>query len=169
MCPNLDPPQLRRRQSFVIRKSRTAIVLAAVIPPHFLDAENAFAEGKDDLPHSSWASTLETPVWMHNTNATADVSPCNGIFAILDQHKACAQIAIIMNGRGLSPPPPFGLRSLYAHTSYHLTWHRASMMHRSHKLATISSYSGCPLGLSPNGHFFHHSRWTYSNTIVQKS
>ena len=52
---------------------------------------------------------------MHNTNATADTSPCNGIFAILGQHKACAQIAMIMNGRGLSPPPPFGLRSLYPH------------------------------------------------------
>ena len=42
---------------------------------------------------------------MHNTNATADVRPCNGISAILSQHKACP-------GRGLSPPPPLGLRSL---------------------------------------------------------
>ena len=87
---------------------------------------------------------------MHNTNATADVSPHNGIPAILGQHKACAQIAMIMNRRGLSPPPPFGLRSLYTHTSYHLTWHTAPMMHRSHKLATMSSYSGCPLRLFPN-------------------
>ena len=87
---------------------------------------------------------------MHNTNATADVSPHNGIPAILGQHQACAQIAMIMNGRGLSPPPPFGLRSLYTHTSYHLTWHTAPMMHRSHKLATMSSYSGCPLRLFPN-------------------
>ena len=101
-------------------------------------------------PHSSWASSSETPVWMHNTNATADVSPYNGISAILGQHKACAQIAMLMNGRGLSPPPPFGLRSLYTHTSYHLTWHTAPMMHRSHKLATMSSYSGCPLRLFPN-------------------
>ena len=101
-------------------------------------------------PHSSWASSSETPVWMHNTNATADVSPYNGISAILGQHKACAQIAMIMNGRGLSPPPPFGLRSLYSHTSYHLTWHTAPMMHRSHKLTTMSSYSGCPLRLFPN-------------------
>ena len=87
---------------------------------------------------------------MHNTNATADVSPYNGISAILGQHKACAQIAMIMNGRGLSPPPPFGLRSLYTHTSYHLTRHTAPMMHRSHKLATMSSYSGCPPRLFPN-------------------
>ena len=87
---------------------------------------------------------------MHNINATADVNPYNGIPAILGQHKACAQIAMIMNGRGLSPPPPFGLRSLYTHTSYHLTWHTAPMMHRSHKLATMLSYSGCPLRLFPN-------------------
>ena len=26
---------------------------------------------------------------MHNINGTADVSPCNGISAILGQHKAC--------------------------------------------------------------------------------
>ena len=132
MCaPSLDPPQLRRRQSFVIRKSRTAIVPAAAIPPHFLDAENAIPEGKEDPSHSSWASSSETPVWMHNPNATADVSPFNGISAILGQHKAYPD-RDVMNGRGLSPPPPFGLRSLYAHTSYHLTWHTAPMIHRSH-------------------------------------
>ena len=90
MCaPSLDPPQLHRRQSFVIRKSGTAIVPAAVIPPHFLDAENAFPEGKEDPPHSSLASSLETPVWVHNTNATADMSPCNGISAVLSEPKAC--------------------------------------------------------------------------------
>ena len=93
---------------------------------------------------------------MHSTNATADTSPCNGISAILGQHKACAQIAMLMNGRGLSPPSPFGFRSLYAHTSYHLTWHAAPMMHRSHKLATMSSYPGCPLRLFPNGPFTIH-------------
>ena len=156
---SLDPPQLRRRQSFMIRKSRTAIVPAAVIPPHFLDAESAFLEGKEDPPLSSWASSSETPVWMHNTNATADVSPCNDISAILGKHKACGQIAMIMNGRGLSPPPPFGLCSLYAYTLDHLTWHTAPIMHRSHKLSTMLSYSGCPLRLSPNGHL-RHSRWT---------
>ena len=72
------------------------------------DAEDAFITGNKTPPFII--------VWMYNTNATADVSPYNGISAILGQHKACAQIAIIMNGRGLSPPPPFGLRSLiYPH------------------------------------------------------
>ena len=88
-APSLDPPQLRRRQSFVIRKSRTAIVPAAVIPPYFLDAKNAFPRGKEGSPHSSWPSSSEIAVWMHNTNATADVRPCNGISAILSRHKAC--------------------------------------------------------------------------------
>ena len=87
-APSLDPPQLRRWQSFVIRKSRTAIVSAAVISLHFLDAEVPFQRGKKTLVHSSWPSSSETPVWMHNTNASADVSPCNGISAILGQHKA---------------------------------------------------------------------------------
>ena len=51
----------------------------------------------------------------------------------------------------MSPPPPFGLRSLFANTSYHLTAHTAPMMHRSHILATMSSYFGYPLRLSLNG------------------
>ena len=87
---SLDPPQLHRRQSFAIRKkSRTAIVPAAVIPPHFMDAKNAFPGGKEDPPYSSWPSSSEIAVWMHYTNATGDVRPCNGISAILSQHKAC--------------------------------------------------------------------------------
>ena len=65
------------------------IAPAAGIPPHYLDAENAFPDGKEDTPPSSSASSSETPVWMYNINATtADVSPCNGISAILGQHKA---------------------------------------------------------------------------------
>ena len=95
---------------------------------------------------------------MHYINATADVSPCNGISAILGHQKACAQIAMIMNGRGLSPPPPFEVRSLYAHTSYHFTWHTAPTMHRSHKLATMSSYSiiAIPFAFLPMDTFIIH-------------
>ena len=148
VCPQSRPtPAL---QTAVVRETQKPYrdCPAAVISPNILDA-----------PHSSRASSSETPVWMHNINATADVNPCNGISAILGQQKACAQIVMIMNGRGLSPPPPFGLLSLYAHTSHHLTWHTVPIMHRSHKLATMSSYSSCSLRLSPNGHL-HHSRCT---------
>ena len=62
---------------------------AALISPHFLDAENAFLNRKEDPPHPSWASCSESPAQMHNTNATADLSACNGISATLDQHNAC--------------------------------------------------------------------------------
>ena len=60
---------------------------AAVIPPHFLDAENAFLNREEDPPHSSWASCSEPPEPMHNTNATADLSACNGTSATFGQHK----------------------------------------------------------------------------------
>ena len=62
---------------------------AAVMPPHFLDAENAFLNREEDSAHSSWASCSEPPAPMHNTNATADLSACNGTSAILGQHNDC--------------------------------------------------------------------------------
>ena len=93
---------------------------------------------------------------MDYINATAEVSPCNIISAILGQQKACAQIAMIMNGRGLSPPPPFQLRSLYTHTSYHLTWHKAPIIHRSHELTTISSFLAAPFAFLPKDTFTIH-------------
>ena len=58
-------------------------------PAHPLDAENAFSEKKEDPSHSSWASSSETPAQVHDTNATANMSPCNGTPAILDKHEAC--------------------------------------------------------------------------------
>ena len=62
---------------------------AAVIPHHFLDAENAFLNREEDPPHSSWASCSEPPAPMHNTNATADLSTCNGTPATFGQHNDC--------------------------------------------------------------------------------
>ena len=62
---------------------------AAVIPPHFLDVENAFLHRKEDPLHSSWASCSEPAAQMHNTNATADLSARNGTSATLGQHDAC--------------------------------------------------------------------------------
>ena len=59
---------------------------AAVIPPHLLDAENAFVNREEPPPHSSWASCSEPPAPMHNTNATADMSACNGTPVTLGQH-----------------------------------------------------------------------------------
>ena len=70
--------------------TRSATKTAAVIPPHFLDAENAFLNRKEDPLHSSWASSSEPPPQMHNTNATTDLSARNGTSATLDQHDACS-------------------------------------------------------------------------------
>ena len=70
-------------------RDRAATGPAAVIPHHFLDAENAFLNREKDPPHSSWASCSEPPALMHNTNATANLSTCYGTSATLGQHKAC--------------------------------------------------------------------------------
>ena len=70
-------------------RDRAATGPAAVIPHHFLDAENAFLNREEDPPHSSWASCSEPPAPMHNTNATADLSTCNGTPATFGQHNDC--------------------------------------------------------------------------------
>ena len=62
---------------------------AVVILPHFLNAENAFLNRKEEPPHPSWASCSEPPAEMHNTNASADLSACNGTSTTLGQHNAC--------------------------------------------------------------------------------
>ena len=62
---------------------------AAVIPHSFLDAENAFLNREEDPFHSSWASCSEPLAPTHNTNATADLSACNGTPATLGQHNDC--------------------------------------------------------------------------------
>ena len=89
VCPQPRPTLTQHTAVVRDSQSRTATAPAAVIPHHFLDAENAFSEGKEDPPHSSWASRSETPVRVPDTNAPADLSPCNGNSAILGQHEAC--------------------------------------------------------------------------------
>ena len=91
MC--LQPRPIFTPQTTVVRvtHSRTAIVPVAVIPPRSLDADNDFFGGKEGQPHSSWARSPETPVRVQNKNASADLSPRNGIAAILGQHEACPE------------------------------------------------------------------------------
>ena len=90
MCPQF--PSTFTQQTAVVRatQSRTAIASAAVIPHHFLDAENAFSEEKEDPTDSSWASRSKTPARVPDTNACAELSSCNGTSAIRGQHGACA-------------------------------------------------------------------------------
>ena len=81
---------------------------AAVIPHHFLDAENAFLNREEDPSHSSWASCSEPPAPMHNINATADLSACNGTPATLGQHNDCPDHDNIERTRPVTTPsiPP---------------------------------------------------------------
>ena len=89
MCPQSRPTSTPQTAVVRVTQSCTAIAPEAVIPPHSLDAENAFSEGKEDPLHSSWTRSLETPAQVHNTNTTAGLSPCNDTPAILDKHEAC--------------------------------------------------------------------------------
>ena len=65
-----------------------AIRTAAVIPHHFLDAENAFLNREKDPTHSLWAGYSEPSALTHNTNATAELSARYGTSATLGPHKA---------------------------------------------------------------------------------
>ena len=89
-------------------RDRAATEPVAVIPHHFLDAENAFLNRKEDPPHSSWASCSEPPAPMHNTNATADLSTCNGTPATFGQHNDCQDRDDTEWTRPVTPPsvPP---------------------------------------------------------------
>ena len=62
---------------------------AAVIPHHFLDAENVFLNRGEDPTYSLWPGCSEPSALTHNTNAPADLSACYGTSATLGQHKAC--------------------------------------------------------------------------------
>ena len=86
VCRQPRPTLTKHTAVVCATQSRTATAPAAVIPHHFLDAENAFSEGKEDPPHSSWASRSETPVRAPDPNAPAELSPCNGNSPILGQH-----------------------------------------------------------------------------------
>ena len=97
-CPVQTGMCLQSRSTFTLQtavvrvmQGRTAIVPAAIIMSRCLGAEGAFPEGKEDRPYSSWASSSETLARRHKTNATADLSPCNGTSTILGQHEACPE------------------------------------------------------------------------------
>ena len=145
MCP--QPRSTPTSQTAVVRvtQGRTAIVPAAVISPHSLDADdNAFPDGKEYLPPFIMGKQLRDPTMdayyqCHFRDARPERSS--------------------QNERGLSPPPSFPFCSLYAHILYHLNWPMASLILRSHTPATMSYYSDFSLRLFPNEHR-HPSLWT---------
>ena len=94
-------------------RDRAATGSAAVIPHHFLDAENAFLNREEDPPHSSGARCSEPPAPMHNTNATADVSTRYGTSAAFGQRNDCQDRDDTERTRPVtapSVPPPHYLR-----------------------------------------------------------
>ena len=148
-------------------RDRAATEPAAVIPHHFLDAEDASLNREEDPPHSSWASCSEPPAPMHNTNATADVSTCNGTPATFGQHNDCQDRDDTERTRPVttpSVPPSHGLRLL----SSHLNTLTPPKTHRLHISATMSFFSGTHLRFSHNGHH-HRSLWILSNIIALNS
>ena len=139
----------------------------AVIPPHFLDAEKAFLNRKEDPLHSSWASCSEPPAHMHNTNATADLSACNGTSATLGQHNGCPDGDDTERTRPVTPPP-FLSRITCAPLSSRSNSLMPAMTHRLHILVTMSFSSGIHHRLFCNGRH-HRSLWISSTVIALNS
>ena len=110
--PNLGTPAVQLTAVGYTR-DRAATGPAAVIPHHFLDAENAFLNREEDPPHSSGARCSEPPAPMHNANATADVSTLNGTSAAFGQRNDCQDRDDTERTRPVttpSVPPPHYLR-----------------------------------------------------------
>ena len=114
VCP--QPRLTFTPQTTVVRvtQGRTANVPVAVIPPRSLDAENAFSEGKEDpsLHHGQGAQRLQHEC---KNNAAADLSPCNGISAILGQHEACPECDDSEQTRPATTPSVRPSQSIHRH------------------------------------------------------
>ena len=147
--PDLGPPA---SQLTVVghTQDRAATGPAAVIPHHFLDAENVFLNREEDPSHSSWASCSEPSAPMHNTNATADLSAYNGTPATLGQHNDCPDRDAIERTRPVTTPsvPP----SPDLHPPFvPLNTLMPPMTRRLHTSVTVSFFSGTHLRFSHNG------------------
>ena len=110
VCPqSRQPPDLGTPTSQLTavghRQDCAATRTAAVMPHHFLDAENAFLNREEDPAHSLWASCSEPPAPRHNTNATADLSASYGTSATLGQHKPCPARDDSERARSVTTPP----------------------------------------------------------------
>ena len=115
-------------------RDRAATGPAAVIPRHFVDAENAFLNREEDPPHSSWASCSEPPAPMHNANAIADVSTRNGTSAAFGQHNDCHDRDDTERTRPAttpSVPPPHDLRPPFVPREHAYATYDASLTYIS--------------------------------------
>ena len=127
---------------------------AAVIPHHFLDADNSFLNREEDPTHSLWAGCSEPPALAHNTNATADLSACYGTSATLGQHKACPDRDDSERTRPVTTPsvppshdlsPPFvPLEHAYVAYDASLTYISDDVVLFWHPLSAFSQWTQSP-------------------------
>ena len=101
---------------------------------------------------------------MHNTNATADLSACNGTSATLGQHNACPD----RDDAEQTRPPQFLSRMTCAPLSSRSNSLLPPMTHRLHISVTMSFFSGI------HGRLFHNGRhrrslWILSNIVALNS
>ena len=89
-APSLGPHLPHRRQSFELRKAVPRLSLLRSFRPVLWTQRMPFLKEKKPPPHSSWARSSETPARVQN-NASADLSPCNGISESFVQHEACPE------------------------------------------------------------------------------
>ena len=167
VCPQSRPTFTPQTAVVRVRQSCTAIALAAVIPPNPLNADNAFSEGKEDPPHSSWASSSETPAQVHNTNATADLSLCNGTPAILDKHEACPDRDAKERTRHVTTPSVRTSQPICKHFVPLETTHGNYDASRTY-ISDAAVLFWQLFRFSPIEHL-HHLRWTSSITLAQDS
>ena len=135
-------------------RDRAATRPAAVIPHHFPDAENAFLNRAEDPPHSSWASCSKLPAPMHDTNATADLSTCDGTPAILGQYNDCPDRVDTERARPVTTPtvppshdlrPPFvPLEHAYAAYDASLTYINDDVVFFWHPPSVFSQWTPSP-------------------------
>ena len=115
VCPQSRPTFTPQTAAVRVTQSSTAVAPVAVIPPHSLDAENAFSEGKEDHPHSSWGRSPETLARVQDQNAPADLSPYYGNSAILGQHEACPERDDSERTRPATTPSVRNFQSIHKH------------------------------------------------------
>ena len=88
-APSLDPHFPQRRQSFVLRKAVLRLSLLRSFRPVLWTQRMPFMKEKKTSSIHHGQAAQRPPARVQNKNASADLSPCNGISTVLGQHEAC--------------------------------------------------------------------------------
>ena len=110
LCPQFDQipdngAPMRQQADVGHAHDHATPVPVAVIPPHPLDAGNAFRGREEDPRHSSWARGSELPAPLHNTNAAAELSPWSGNPVNPGQLNVCSVRDDVKRTRPVTSPP----------------------------------------------------------------